>query len=111
MKIMRIKRFQDLLTLAFIAVVVILIAIVFGGCDQIRSMTAPDDAHKSGSSFDPTGPRNLWLSPNVASNDMVDMFRYPDKWKNVRSRTAVMGFYSLEVYGGACPTCGPNVLS
>jgi hypothetical protein len=54
----------------------------------------------------------LWFAPNLASEDMLDLFTRPDEWPSARSKVTVFKFYASQILADAtgCPECGPNRL-
>lgn len=57
------------------------------------------------------GQAEVWYTSNVATPDMLDMFTYPDRWDQARSRIHVMKFYHQQFFNSKaeCPTCGENI--
>ena len=56
--------------------------------------------------------KQVWFTPNLASEDMLDLFTRPEQWQRARSEVTVFKFYSGQILADAtgCPDCGPNRL-
>jgi hypothetical protein len=55
--------------------------------------------------------QEVWITPNEASRDMIDMFTKPELWPDALKNTTVFKFYASQLQsGGACRLCGPNTL-
>lgn len=51
----------------------------------------------------------VWLTPNLASRDMLNLFSKPDQWTEARSKINVFKFYQAQL-GSSCSVCGNNIL-
>ena len=50
--------------------------------------------------------RRVWLAPDLASHDTVDLFSHPELWPEARSSTDVFKFYGQQLVAespGECP--------
>jgi hypothetical protein len=57
--------------------------------------------------------QQVWFAPNLASQDMVGLFRQPEAWGTARRSIDAFQFYEqqlLSVLPADCPSCGPNIL-
>jgi hypothetical protein len=52
----------------------------------------------------------VWFAPNLASEDMLDLFTRPEEWPSARSNVTVFKFYASQILADetGCPECGPN---
>ena len=54
--------------------------------------------------------REVWVSPNVASRDFLDLFTRSDEWRTARGKVSTIGFFDAQVRHEPCDLCGPNTL-
>ena len=85
---------------------VVLLGVWSSACFEDCSPTNPgsfNSNHKS---------NEVWVTPNVGSRDMLDLFTEPDKWANARAQITIFGFaYYHTDFPVLCPFCGRNTLS
>jgi hypothetical protein len=63
---------------------------------------SPSDPQKSG--------QQVWVSPNVASRDFLNLFLEPDAWREARTKVTTIGFFDSQLRYDACDLCGPNTI-
>lgn len=57
-------------------------------------------------------PAQVWLAPNLASTDMVELFTRPERWRGARAAVDVFKFYEAQLRADSpaeCPDCGGNL--
>jgi hypothetical protein len=56
------------------------------------------------------GSHEVWVSPNIGSQDFLALFSNPDAWATARSKITGIGFSGAHLLEAPCPTCGQNTL-
>ncbi len=55
------------------------------------------------------GSSEVWVSPNVASQDFTKLASQPEQWVQARSKITTIGFFIQNLWPqGSCPICGLN---
>jgi hypothetical protein len=71
-----------------------ILSLVLIACGNLSSPTGPS----FGSNLS-AGQNQVWIAPNVCSEDMLNLFTEPDKWIQAKSKTNVMKFYPPHLDG------------